>query len=193
MSLDTVVEDIRDEARARAEEIRDEADAEAEEILAEAKDDAEDIREQREQEVERTIEQEREQKLSSAKLEAKQSRLEAKRDILQDVRSDVEASIADLDDGREELTRALLDAAAEEFDEDDDVAVYGRADDQDLLESILEEYDGFEYAGEYDCLGGVVAESEQSRVRVKNTFDSILEEVWEDNLREISEQLFEDQ
>ena len=193
MSLDTVVEDIRDEARARAEEIRDEADSEAEEILEEARADAEEIREEREQEVERRIEQEREQKLSSAKLEAKQNRLEAKRDILQDVRADVEQSIADLDDGRDELTRALLDDAAEEFDEGDDVAVYGRADDQELLESILEEYDGFEYAGEYECLGGVVVESESSRLRVKNTFDSIIEEVWEDNLREISERLFEDQ
>ena len=193
MSLDTVVEDIRDEARARAEEIRDEADSEAEEILAEARVDADEIRDQREQEVERQIEQEREQKLSSAKLEAKQSRLEAKRDILQDVRADVESSVATLEDGREELTRALLDDAAAEFDGGDEVTVYGRADDEELLESILTEYDGFEYAGEYECLGGVVAESESSRLRVKNTFDSILEEVWEDNLREISEQLFEDQ
>ncbi|MFC7132561.1 MULTISPECIES: V-type ATP synthase subunit E [Salinibaculum] len=193
MSLETVVEDIRDEARARAEEIRDEADAEAEEILAQAESDAEEIREQRQREVERQIDQEREQKLSSAKLEAKQDRLEAKRDVLQDVYEAVEAAVADLDDGREELTRALLDDAAAEFDEDDEVKVYGRADDQDLLESILEEYDGYEYAGEFDCLGGIVAESETSRVRVKNTFDSVLDEVWEDNLRSISEQLFEDQ
>jgi V/A-type H+-transporting ATPase subunit E len=193
MSLDTVVEDIRDEARARAEEIRDEADAEAEEILDQAEADAEEIREQRQQEVERQIEQEREQKLSSAKLEAKQQRLEAKRDILQDVYEDVEAAVASFEDGREELTRALLDNAASEFDEDDEVKVYGRADDQELIESILEEYDGYEYAGEFECLGGIVAESESSRVRVKNTFDSVLDEVWEDNLRSISEQLFEDQ
>ncbi|WP_340097832.1 V-type ATP synthase subunit E [Salinibaculum salinum] len=193
MSLDTVVEDIRDEARARAEEIRAEADSEAEEILAEAKADAEQIREDHEQEVEREIEQKREQALSSAKLEAKQSRLEARRDILQDVRAEVETAIAELEDGREELTRALLDDAATEFDDDATVRVYGRAADEELLESILDEYDGFEYADAYDCLGGVVAESEQSRVRVKNTFDSVLEEVWEDNLREISERLFEDQ
>ena len=193
MSLDTVVEDIRDEARARAEEILAQADAEADEILAQADSDADEIRQQRQREVERQIDQEREQKLSSAKLEAKQDRLEAKRDVLQDVYEAVEAAVADLDDGREELTRALLDDAAAEFDEDDEVKVYGRADDQDLLESILEEYDGYEYAGEFDCLGGIVAESETSRVRVKNTFDSVLDEVWEDNLRSISEQLFEDQ
>jgi V/A-type H+-transporting ATPase subunit E len=192
MTLDTVVEDIREQARARAEEIREEAEAEAEEIREEAEADAEEIRADVLADAESQIEQEREQRMSSAKLEAKQSRLEARRDVLQSVREEVEAEIATLpEDEREDLTRALLDAAAAEVDEGADVDVYGRADDQELIESLLEEYDGFEYAGEYECLGGVVVESNESRVRVKNTFDSILEEVWEDNLREISDKLFE--
>jgi V/A-type H+-transporting ATPase subunit E len=194
MSLDTVVEDIRDEARARAEEIRTEAQQQADEIVAEAEADAEEIREEREREVERTIEQEREQKLSSAKLEAKQARLEARRDVLEEVRESVEEEIADLDgETREELTRTLLDAAAEEFEEGADVSVYGAAADEELLETVLADYDGFEYAGEYDCLGGVVVESDASRIRVNNTFDSVLDEVWQDNLRDISSRLFEDQ
>ncbi|ADD04953.1 A-type ATP synthase subunit E [Natrialba magadii ATCC 43099] len=192
MSLDTVVEDIRDEAHARAEDIRDEGEARAEEIESAAEADAEEIRESAETEADREIEQLREQRLSSAKLEAKQKRLEARRDVLGDVREEVEGELTALEgDTREELTRALLDAASTEFDEDNDVSVYGRADDQDLIESILDDYDGYEFAGEYDCLGGVVVESEQSRVRVNNTFDSVLEDVWEDNLREISNQLFE--
>ncbi len=192
MSLDTVVEDIRDEAHARAEEIRAEGEERAEEIESAAEDDAQEILETAEQEAEREIEQLREQRLSSAKLEAKQKRLEARRDVLGDVRKQVEAKLAGLEgDTREELTRALLEAASVEFDEDDDVSVYGRAEDADLLESIADDYDGYEYAGEHDCLGGVVVESEQSRVRVNNTFDSVLEDVWEDNLREISNRLFE--
>jgi len=191
MSLDTVVEDIRDEARAQAEEIRAEADERAEQVVAEAEEEAERIREEREREATRQVEQEREQKLSSAKLEAKQARLEARREVLQDVREEVERAVADLEDGREELTRALLEDAAAEFDDDDTVEVYGRADDRELLESLLEEYDGYEHAGEFDCLGGVVAESEGSRVRVKNTFDSVLDEVWEDNLKTVSDRLFE--
>ncbi|MFC7072225.1 V-type ATP synthase subunit E [Halovenus rubra] len=192
MTLDTVVEDIREQARARAEEIREEAEAEADEIIDKAEADADEIRADILADAESQIEQEREQRMSSAKLEAKQSRLEARRDVLQSVRADVEEEIATLeDDKREELTQALLDAAAAEVDDGAAVDVYGTADDQDLLESLLEEYDGFEYAGEYDCLGGVVVESNESRVRVKNTFDSILEEVWENNLREISDTLFE--
>ncbi|PSQ02485.1 V-type ATP synthase subunit E [Halobacteriales archaeon QS_5_70_17] len=194
MSLDTVVEDIRDEARARAEEIRAEADDRAEQIVADAEADAEEILEEREREVERQIEQEREQTLSSAKLEAKQLRLKARRDVLADVREAVEERIATMEEDREELTRALLDDAAEEFEDGSTVRVYGRSDDAALLEGILAdaEYEGHEHAGDVDCLGGVVVESESSRIRVNNTFDSVLEDVWEDNLRDVSAQLFDE-
>ncbi|MCU4740949.1 V-type ATP synthase subunit E [Halobacteria archaeon AArc-m2/3/4] len=192
MSLDTVVEDIREEAHARAEDIRTEGEARAEEIESAAEADADEILESAEREVEREIEQLREQRLSSAKLEAKQQRLEARRDVLSQVREQVESEVADLEgETREELTRTLLDAASVEFDDGEDVHVYGRSEDEELLSSILEGYAGYEYAGTYNCLGGVVVESDQSRVRVNNTFDSVLEDVWEDNLREISNRLFE--
>jgi V/A-type H+-transporting ATPase subunit E len=192
MTLETVVEDIKEQARARAEEIREDAEADAERIRSEAEADAEEIREEILADADKQIAQEREQKLSSAKLEAKQARLEARREVLQSVREDVEQEVADLSgEDREELTEALLAVAAEEFGSDATVSVYGRGDDQELIEALLTDYEDYEYAGEYDCLGGIVAESDQSRVRVKNTFDSILDEVWEDNLREISDRLFE--
>ncbi|WP_433628705.1 V-type ATP synthase subunit E [Halomicrococcus sp. NG-SE-24] len=192
MSLETVVEDIRNEARERAEEIREDGQDRADEIIEEAEADADEILAAKERDVENRIEREREQKLSSAKLEAKQKRLEARRDVLQEVRSDVEKRIANLGgEDREELTRTLLDAAGEEFDSDATIKVYGRPDDEELLTDVLADYDGFEYAGERDCLGGVVVESEASRLRVNNTFDSVLEDVWEDNLQDISSRLFE--
>jgi V/A-type H+-transporting ATPase subunit E len=191
MSLDTVVEDVRDEARARAEEIREAAESEADEIIAEAEADAERIREERLAEVDRQIDQEREQTLSSAKLEAKQERLGARRDVLEDVHDEVEAAIADLDDDRRrELTETLLDATLAEFDDDDAVAVYTRAEDVELLEELVADRNA-QVDGEVDCLGGVVAESDTSRVRVNNTFDSVLESVWDDELKNISEQLFD--
>jgi V/A-type H+-transporting ATPase subunit E len=193
MSLDTVVEDIRDEAHTRAEEIRAEGEQRAEEIVEAAEADAEEIRADAEAEVERSIEQEREQKLSSAKLEAKQERLQARRELLQDVRESVEERIADLEgERREELTRALLEAAAPEFADADSVLVHGAAGDQELLATICADHDGFSVGDEVDCLGGVVVESEGSRVRVNNTFDSVLEEVWEENLRGISERLLQE-
>ena len=191
MSLDTVAEDIREEARARAEEIRAEAEREAEERIAEAEADADEIRAEAEREVERQIEQEREQRLSSATLEAKQMRLEARRNALSDVREQVEDRITELSgERRERLTRSLLDAAAAEFD-DHAIEVYARPDDEDLVREILADYDDASYAGDYDCLGGVVVESEGSRIRVNNTFDSVLEDVWDENLKDVSARLFE--
>ncbi len=191
MSLDTVVEDVRDEARARASEIREAAEAEAEEILAEAEADAERIREERLAEADDQIEQEREQTLSSAKLAAKQERLGARRDVLTDVHDAAEAAIADLDDDdRRELTAAALDASLAEFDDDADVAVYTRGEDTALLEELVADRDA-EVAGEVDCLGGVVAESDASRVRVNNTFDAVLDAVWDDELKAVSERLFD--
>jgi V/A-type H+-transporting ATPase subunit E len=195
MSLDTVVDDIRKEARAQAADIREEAENEAEEIRREAENEAEEIREEAESAVEREIEQERDQKLSGANLEAKQERLEARRDLIQSVREDVETEIAAIDgERRKELTAALLEAAAAEFDTEmaEDIAVYGRAEDRELIEDLLAEYPAFSFAGEHDCLGGVVVESESSRLRVNNTFDSVLEDVLEDELRAISERLFEE-
>ncbi|WP_380674435.1 V-type ATP synthase subunit E [Salinigranum sp. GCM10025319] len=193
MSLDTVVEDIRDEARARAEEIREEGQERADEIVAEAEADAESILEEREQAVERQIAQEREQAVSGAKLEAKQERLEARRDALQSVRQQVETELAELSgDTREELTRALIDASAEEFDEGSEVVVRGRAADEALIEEIVADYEGFSLGDEpVDCLGGVMVESETSRVRVDNTFDSLLDTVWENNLKDVSGILFD--
>ena len=193
MSLETVVEDIREEAREEAAAIRDEGEARAEEIVSEAEADAEAIREEAREEAERQIEREREQAVSSATLEAKQDRLEARRDALQDVRAAVEERIAEMDgERREALTRALLADAAREFEGDDAVSVSCRPADEALVGDLVAAFDGFSVAGEVDCLGGVVVESESSRVRVDNTFDSVLDDVWEDSLKDVSDRLFPD-
>ena len=78
----------------------------------------------------------------------------------------------------------LLEAAS--------VRVRGSEDDVELLETVVADYDGFEVGEPIDCLGGVVVEADDSRVRVNNTFDSVLEDVWDENLREISARLFEE-
>jgi V/A-type H+-transporting ATPase subunit E len=194
MSLETVVDDIREEAEAEAESIIEAAEADAESIIEEAEADAESIIEEAKADVERQIEREREQRVSSANLTAKQRRLEARRDALETVKERVEAEVESLDpDTRESLTRDLLEAAGVEFEDADTVTVYCRSEDEDLLVDILEDYEGYELGGEYDCLGGVIVESEGSRIRVDNTFDSVLEEVWDDNLKDVSEVLFEEQ
>ena len=113
--------------------------------------------------------------------------------MLEQVREQLEERVAGMEgERREELTRALLDSAAEEFDEDATVEVYGREADEELLTDLLSSYEGWSLAGTEDCLGGVVVESEHSRVSVDNTFDSVIAEVWDEELKNISERLFEE-
>ncbi|WP_435100584.1 V-type ATP synthase subunit E [Halarchaeum sp. P4] len=194
MSLETVAEEIRKEAEETAEAIRQDAEEQAEDIVSAAESEAEDIVSAAEAEVEREIDQLREQELSSAKLEAKHERMSARREALDDVRDRVESRIADLDaDQRRELTESLLSDSLAEFAEDEQLAVHHAPGDADLIEDLVSERPNVAVAGEYDCLGGVVVESESSRVRVKNTFDSVLEDVWADELKQISNRLFDEQ
>ena len=192
MSLETVVDDIREEAEARAAEIREEAEEEAAAIIEEAEADANQTIADAEAAVEQRIERERDQQLSSATLQAKQDRLAARRDILEDTYDRVADALVDLDsDRREEMTQALLTAGVEALDVDETIRVYGRPSDADLLESLVAEDEQLTYGGEHECLGGVVLESDAARVRVNNTFESVLDDVWEDHLKDISDKLFE--
>ena len=191
MSLETVVEDIREKAREDAERILSEADIERKEIVDKAKKEAAIIKVLGKEEMGRRIELEREQKFSSANLAAKQKTLERKRDLLELVRQEIENEISQIKGKeREELTEKLIESSMEEFKDVKDVVVYCKLEDEKLLKSLLKKHKDVKYGGEYECIGGVVMESESARMRVNNTFDSVIETVWTEELKNISELLF---
>ncbi|HII51847.1 MAG TPA: V-type ATP synthase subunit E [Halobacteriales archaeon] len=191
MSLETVVEDIREKARGDAERILSESDAEGKEIIDKARKEASVNRAVGKEEISRKIELEKEQKFSSTNLAAKQKTLEKKRDLLELVRQEIENEISQIKGKeREELTGKLIESSIKEFIDVKDVVVYGNVGDEKLLKSLLKKHKGVKYGGEYECIGGVVMESESARMRVNNTFDSIIETVWTEELKNISELLF---
>ena len=191
MSLETVVEDIREKARGDAERILSESDAEGKEIIDKARKEASVNRAVGKEEISRKIELEKEQKFSSTNLAAKQKTLEKKRDLLELVRQEIEDEISQIKGKeREELTGKLIESSIKEFIGVKDVFVYGNLEDEKLLKSLLKKHKGVKYGGEYECIGGVVMESESARRRVNNTFDSINETVWTEELKNISELLF---
>ena len=191
MSLETVVEDIREKARGDAERILSESDAEGKEIIDKARKEASVNRAVGKEEISRKIELEKEQKFSSTNLAAKQKTLEKKRDLLELVRQEIEDEISQIKGKeREELTGKLIESSIKEFIGVKDVFVYGNLEDEKLLKSLLKKHKGVKYGGEYECIGGVVMESESARMRVNNTFDSIIETVWTEALKNISDLLF---
>ncbi|MFP4175017.1 MAG: V-type ATP synthase subunit E [Halobacteriales archaeon] len=192
MGLETVVDDIKQEARARADEIVENAEEERDEVLSDAREEAESIVEQAREEAEKEAEDIREQEVSSAKLEARKMVSREERDLLAELRADARDELAALKDGREDLTRSLLEAGIDELG-DDEGAVYAAEDDEEMVQDLVNDFDGFEYGGTTDVLGGVVVESANGEVRVDNSFDSVLERVWNDSLREVSARLLGDE
>lgn len=188
MGLDTVVDDIRDEAREEADRIVSDAEEDRDARIAEAEEEADRILEQAEEEAEIEAEALREQTLSGARLEAKTMQSRARKELLDDLRGAVEDRLAALDDGREDLTEALLDDAIEELDADAGT-VHVAEGDADLAEELLADRDGFELGGTEDVLGGVIVDSADGDVRVTNTFDAVLDRVWSDDVREITSRL----
>jgi V/A-type H+-transporting ATPase subunit E len=192
MGLETVVDDIKQKARARAEEIADEAEQQRDDVLSEARKEAESIVEQAREEAKKEAEDLREQEVSSAKLEARKMVSREERDLLAELRADVRDELAELEDGREDLTRSLLETGVEELG-DEEGSVYAAEGDEELVEDLVDDVDGFEYGGTTDVLGGVVVESADGEVRVDNSFDSVLGRLWNDSLREVSARLLEDE
>ena len=153
MSLETVVEDIREKARGDAERILSESDAEGKEITDKARKEASVNRAVGKEEISRKIELEKEQKFSSTNLAAKQKTLEKKRDLLELVRQEIENEISQIKGKeREELTGKLIESSIKEFTGVKDVVVYGNLEDEKLLKSLLKKHKGVKYGGEYECI-----------------------------------------
>lgn len=193
MSLESVAEDIRDQARAEADELLEDAENQAEKIISDAEARAEEIIEQRKQELERQVKQERERGRSSANLEAKQRRLETRRDILERVRSAVEEHVDDIEgDTRRELTDDLLTAGVAKFDDSEELVVRCSDRDTDLVEELIADDERLELGDPIDALGGVIVEGTTTKMRVNNSFDTVLDDVWDEELRTFSQQLFDE-
>lgn len=181
MGLDDVLEDVRQRGERRAEEIRQEAEDEAEAILEEAEQQAQQTLEQAKEQAEADAEPLRRQELLSAEIEAKKQRLEAEREAMDAVRDRARDLLRDLpEDRRLELIEALVDRVGEDLD---DPVIYAAEPDVDLVKKVAPE----RFEGVEEIWGGIVAESADGQVRVDYSFETLLDEVWDDHVDEVSD------
>ena len=182
MGLETVVKDIMDAAQAEVTQLDSEADAEATAILDEAKQSAKKIMGESLAKAEDDIKKIRQQEISSANLEVKRTLLNARKDVLEKVYTQTEESIAAFSP---EKNKELLTALLEKYGASGK-RIYSNAES----EEIVKELSSLEYAGNIECLGGVIIENEDGTVRLDYTYDVILKSVNEQLLRQTSDILF---
>lgn len=182
MGLETVVKDIMDVAQAEVSRINAEADAEASNISDEARQSAKKIMGNKLAQAEDDIKKLRQQEISSANLEVKRTLLNARKEVLDKVYSQSADLIANMSASKnKELLKAIIDKY-----QGNGAKIYSNKDSEKLVTKLS----SLTYAGNIDCIGGVVIENEDSTIRLDYTYDIILESVNDKSMKQISDILF---
>ncbi|WP_094227830.1 V-type ATP synthase subunit E [Methanolobus psychrotolerans] len=182
MGLETVIKDIIDAAKADVSKMDSDADAEVSLILDEAKQNAKRIMGERLAKAEDDIRKIRQQEISSANLEVKRTLLNARKEILEKVYIQaVETISAFSPEKNEELLKELITNY-----ESNGTRIYSNAGSEELVKKLS----SIKYAGNVNCLGGVIIENEDGTIRLDYTYDVILKSVNERLLKQTSDILF---
>ncbi len=182
MGLEIVVKDIMESAKADVAQLDREAEEEASHILENARQNAKKIIGERLAKTEDDIQKTRQQELSSASLEVKRTLLNARKELLEEVYVQAEKSISELSpEKNKELLRSVI-----QNNEANGKRIYSNA----ASEKMVRELTSLKYAGNIECLGGVVIENEDGTVRLDYTYDVILKGVNEQLLKQTSDILF---
>lgn len=184
MGLNKVVEDILRRGEEKKREIIHLGEGERDEQLRQADKRISDDKQRLEKKAESTIIQMEQQELSSAELESKKSILAAQRQVMEDLREQVLDALGSYPaDKKKKLYAKLAAKAKKELGE---CYVYSSPEDKGLLQLPS----GVTVAGTIECYGGLVFESKNKDYRLDYRFESLLDEVWSKEMKDIYERLF---
>ncbi len=182
MGLEIVVKDIQEGARAEVSRIKAEGDAKASEILNEAKEVQKKTLGDSLVKAEEDLQNLHQQVISSANLEVKRITLNKRKDLLDKVYVQTVEKIKSMPASKkEELLKNILSKY-----EASGARVYSSKDSEDIVKKLT----SLSYAGNIGSIGGIILENEDGTVRLDFTYDSILKNVYERSLKQISDILY---
>jgi V/A-type H+-transporting ATPase subunit E len=182
MGLDIVIKDIQNGAQAEVSKIKAEADAKVSEILNEARDAQKKMLGDSLAQAEENLKNYNQQVISSANLDVKRIRLNKRKNLIEQVYNKTFESIKSMPASKaEKLLNVLI-----EKHEAEGVRIYSNKNS----EAIIKKLSSLSYAGNIDCIGGIVLENEDGTVRLDFAYDSILKNVYERSLKQISDILY---
>ncbi len=183
MGLDAIVEEIKAKGKAEADRIVGETYQEVSRIIADAQSQAAKLKAAKEEAVRKEIERLRQQELSSANLEVKRAMLNARKEILDEA---YEASKEAINKLPAENNQKLLSSIIKK-NEANNSKIYSRYKDKTFVENITK----LNYAGEINCIGGVIIENEDGTEYLDFRYEAVLKNVSEQTLKQVSDILFE--
>ncbi len=182
MGLDSIVEEIKAKGKAEADRINKEAQQEVSKIITDAQSQAEKIKTARQEAIRKEVERLRQQELSSANLEVKRAVLNAQKELLDEAYENSKDAISKLQpEKNQKLLKLLI-----EKNENNNTKIYSGANDK----PVVKKFTKLDYAGEIDCIGGVIIENEDGTEYLDFRYDTILKNINEQSLKQVSDILF---
>lgn len=184
MGLEKVVADILEKGKEEAERIRKEGAAEAEPILKQAREEAARIKARKEAEISKIVEKIRTREIASAKLEVKKIKLTSEKEALDQVYAQAIEKLKNLPrEKNERLLKALIEKGKREVGNGH---IYCSQRDAEFVKRMSD----LKFAGTINCIGGVIIESSDKTIKLDYTYETLLNSVWEKNVKEIANILF---
>ncbi|MCJ2555226.1 MAG: hypothetical protein LN410_03390, partial [Candidatus Thermoplasmatota archaeon] len=182
MSLEQMIEEIRQQGQREFDEILEAARQERERMLSEVQAKGEEFRNERLRQAEEQGARERVREMARAELEARKALLQAQKEVLDEVRDAARDRLRALDDD-ERLLKSLV-----EQNQGDLEGGLVRCNERDV--KTLRRLTGNEVLGDLDILGGFVIESQAGDRRIDLTFDTFLDGLWERAVRDVADILW---
>ncbi|MCL2786198.1 MAG: V-type ATP synthase subunit E family protein [Methanomassiliicoccaceae archaeon] len=184
MALDNVTKDITDSAKATVRAIEAERDAEVAKIMAEADAVISDMKTKEDKRLKEVVEQLGRQMLSSAELESKKIVLSKKREILEKAFAESLASLESASaDTKKKQYKLMVEAAKKVFDDPKAYCAKGESlTAEDIGVSDLEKVG--------NITGGLILESKDGTMQVDMQYRTILQTVWDREMKGLSDILF---
>ncbi|MBN2454151.1 hypothetical protein JXB11_01255 [Candidatus Woesearchaeota archaeon] len=180
MGIEKVKDDVLEKANKEAEKLIGEGKAEARRIMKEAEKALDKKKEQEASSIEKMKEGMKTRMVSAAELEAKKGMLNARKKALDKVLEKVKAKVKSLPESKRlSHIEKLLERAKKELEI---AKVYCAEQDARLVSGYN--------VKKAEMLGGLMAENSEGNVIVDFSYDSLLEELYRDMMKEISESLF---
>ncbi len=184
MALDEVIDSVMESAKQKAQALLQEADKERAAILKQADDKIAAKRLAQQKELETALKRLKQQEISSAELEAKRIVLNAKKDVMDRSFQVALSSLLDMDEGnRGRMYRKILEGGKAVIQSP---KVYCPRGESKLISGVT----GLGKVEETDMETGLVLEDATGNVRLDYRFRVLLENVWDKELKNVSNILF---
>lgn len=182
MGLEKVIAKIESEGEEKVNAIIQDAHNQSKEIIEKTKKTIDEKSKKKKQEIEKHLETLRLQEKSSIEIDTKKIRLNAQKEILDATYDQCLKEIESLP--HEKIISNLLKKSKDEMS--DAFYIYSNKNDEKLIRSISK----LNYAGNIDCIGGVVIENKDRTMKLDYRYETIAAMLWEHHLGDIAEKLF---